>query len=100
MMMTGSQYEESLRKLDLAVYLFGERVRNVVDHPLIRPSMNAVALTYDLAHRPEYAEIMTATSHPDSSAFPASWNLFKLDDQPKRFVYCFIIWEISCHIRR
>jgi 4-hydroxybutyryl-CoA dehydratase/vinylacetyl-CoA-Delta-isomerase len=63
MMMTGSRYEESLRKLDLTVYLFGERVRNVVDHPLIRPSMNAVALTYDLAHRPEHEEIMTATSH-------------------------------------
>ncbi|MBN1615173.1 MAG: 4-hydroxyphenylacetate 3-hydroxylase family protein [Deltaproteobacteria bacterium] len=63
MMMMGSQYEESLRKLDLTVYLFGERVLNVVDHPMIRPSMNAVALTYDLAHLPEYAEIMTATSH-------------------------------------
>ncbi len=62
-MMTGSQYEESLRKLNLEVYLFGERVENVVDHPLIRPSMNAVALTYNLAHRPEYAELMTATSH-------------------------------------
>ena len=63
MLMTGSQYEESLRKRDLVVYLFGERIGNVVDHPLIRPSMNAVALTYDLAHRPEHAEIMTATSH-------------------------------------
>ncbi|MBN1615171.1 MAG: hypothetical protein JW950_11955 [Deltaproteobacteria bacterium] len=36
MMMTGSQYEESLRKLDLTVYLFGERVRNVVDHVMPR----------------------------------------------------------------
>ena len=63
MLMTGSQYEESLRKRDLVVYLFGERIGNVVDHPLIRPSMNAVALTYDLAHRPEHAEIMTAASH-------------------------------------
>jgi 4-hydroxybutyryl-CoA dehydratase/vinylacetyl-CoA-Delta-isomerase len=62
-MMTGIQYEESLRKLNLNVYLFGEKVGNVVDHPLIRPSMNAVALTYDLAHRPEYTEILTAASH-------------------------------------
>ncbi len=63
MPMTGSQYEESLRKLRLNVHLFGERVPNVVDHPLIRPSLNAVALTYDLAHCPENAGIMTATSH-------------------------------------
>ena len=39
MLMTGSQYEESLRKLNLVVYLFGEWIENVVDHPLIRPSM-------------------------------------------------------------
>ncbi len=63
MLMTGKQYKESLEKRNLKVHLFGERVRNVVDHPLIRPSMNAVALTYDLAHRPEHREIMTAVSH-------------------------------------
>ncbi len=63
MLMTGGQYRESLRKLNLMVYLFGERIDNVVDHPVIRPSLNAVAMTYSLAHRPEYAELMTATSH-------------------------------------
>ncbi len=62
-MMTAKQYEESLRGLNLEVYLFGERVDNVVDHPIIRPSMNAVALTYELAHHPEYEDIMTAISH-------------------------------------
>ena len=62
-MMTGEQYEESLRKLNLNVYMFGKRVDNVVDDPIIRPSMNAVKLTYDLAHQPEYEDLMTATSH-------------------------------------
>lgn len=61
-MMTGEQYTESLRKLNLVVYLLGERVINVVDHPMIRPSLNAVAITYDLAHRPEYMALMTAIS--------------------------------------
>ena len=61
--MNARQYEESLRKLNLKVYMFGERVTNVVDDPIIRPSMNAVALTYELAHSPEFEEIMTATSH-------------------------------------
>jgi hypothetical protein len=42
-MMTAEQYEESLRRLNLAVYLFGERIGNPVDHPMIRPSMQAVA---------------------------------------------------------
>jgi 4-hydroxybutyryl-CoA dehydratase/vinylacetyl-CoA-Delta-isomerase len=63
MMMTASQYEESLRRLSLVVYMFGKRIENVVDDPIIRPSMNAVAKTYEMAHRPEFEDIMTATSH-------------------------------------
>lgn len=62
-MMTAEQYEDSLRHLNLKVYIFGQRVGNVVDNPIIRPSMNAVAKTYELAHRPEYEELMTAQSH-------------------------------------
>lgn len=62
-MMTGQQYEDSLRKLNLNVYMFGEKVDNVVDNPIIRPSMEAVKLTYDLAQDPQYEDLMTATSH-------------------------------------
>ena len=62
-MMTAEQYEESLRRLNLVVHMFGKRLENVVDNPIIRPSMNAVAKTYELAHRPEHEDIMTATSH-------------------------------------
>ena len=62
-MMNAKQYEESLRRLKLQVYLFGRRVENVVDDPIIRPSMNAVAATYELAHQPEYEDLMTAKSH-------------------------------------
>ena len=62
-MMTPQEYEESLRRLNLEVYQFGKRVENVVDDPIIRPSMNAVAKTYELALQPEHEDIMTATSH-------------------------------------
>ena len=31
------------------MYLFGKLVSEPVDHPMIRPSINAVAETYDLA---------------------------------------------------
>ena len=60
---TAQAYEDSLRNLNLVVYMFGKRVDNIVDHPIIRPSMAAVAKTYELAHRPEHEDIMTATSH-------------------------------------
>lgn len=59
---TPEQYEESLRKLNLKVYMFGEEVKNPVDHPIIRPSMNSVKKTYELAQMPEYEELVTATS--------------------------------------
>ena len=62
-MMTAEQYEESLRRLNLVVYMFGKQLDNVVDDPIIRPSMQAVAKTYEMAHRPEHEDIMTATSH-------------------------------------
>ena len=61
-MMTGAQYIESLRKLNTRVYMFGEKIENWVDHPMIRPSINCVAVTYDLAQDPQYEDLMTATS--------------------------------------
>ena len=53
---TGDEYIDSLRGRNLKVYLFGELVEEPVDHPMIRPSINAVAKTYDLANtNPELA---------------------------------------------
>ncbi|MEY8297964.1 4-hydroxyphenylacetate 3-hydroxylase N-terminal domain-containing protein [Emergencia timonensis] len=62
-LMTAAQYIESLRKLNTKVYMFGERIENWVDHPMIRPSVNCVAMTYALAQDPQYAELMTVKSH-------------------------------------
>jgi len=50
MIRTGTEYIDSLRNRNLDVWLFGERVKEPVDHPMIRPSVNAVAATYDLAN--------------------------------------------------
>lgn len=62
-MKTADQYLDSLRKLKLKVYFFGEKIENPVDYPLTKPSQNSVALTYSLAHDPKYADLMTAKSH-------------------------------------
>jgi 4-hydroxybutyryl-CoA dehydratase/vinylacetyl-CoA-Delta-isomerase len=62
-LMTGEQYIESLRKLKTQVYMFGQKVENWVDHPIIRPSINCLAITYDLALDPQHADLMTATSN-------------------------------------
>lgn len=62
-MKTAQQYEDSLRKMNFKVYVQGELVTNSVDHPIIRPSMNSVKMTYALAEEPQYQDLMTATSH-------------------------------------
>ena len=60
-LMTGKEYIESMRKLDLQVYMFGKKVENPVDNPILRPSLNSVRATYDLAQMPEYEDLMTVT---------------------------------------
>ena len=57
---TGEEYINSLRGRDLKIYLFGEQIKDYVEHPMIRPSINAVAETYDLAIREE--ELASAQS--------------------------------------
>ncbi|MBS1835145.1 MAG: hypothetical protein JST65_20670, partial [Acidobacteria bacterium] len=57
---TGADYIESLRGRNLEVYYLGERIAEPVDHPVIRPSIHAVARTYDLAV--EHPELASAWS--------------------------------------
>ena len=64
-LMTGKEYIESLRKMNMRVYMFGKKVENPVDDPILRPSVNSVRMTYDLATgtNPEYVNLMTAVSN-------------------------------------
>jgi 4-hydroxybutyryl-CoA dehydratase/vinylacetyl-CoA-Delta-isomerase len=60
MLLTGDGYRESLRRYAPTVFIDGERVASVADEPKLAPGVNAVALTYDFAHDPRFAERMTA----------------------------------------
>ena len=61
-LMTGEQYIESIRKMNMQVYMFGKKIDSPVDDPILRPSLNSVRMTYDLAQKPEYQDLMTAIS--------------------------------------
>lgn len=61
-LMTGEQYIESIRNLNMRVYMFGKKIESPVDDPILRPSLNSVRMTYDLAQMPEYEDLMTAES--------------------------------------
>ena len=60
---TPEEFVQSLADLHLQIYLFGEQIEDYVHHPLIRPSINCIAMTYELAAQPEYEDLMLATSH-------------------------------------
>jgi len=62
-LMSGTAYAASLSRMSRRVFVMGEEVRNPVDHPLIRPSFNACAMTYEMAQQPEHADLMLATSN-------------------------------------
>ena len=56
----GKSYIESIRNRNLNVYLFGNKISEPVDHDMIRPSINAIAKTYDLAvSDPELASVIS-----------------------------------------
>ncbi len=62
-MKTREEYIESLRKLNLNVWFMGKKIDNPVDYPIIRPSLNSLAMTYELAQQEEYKDLMTAKSN-------------------------------------
>jgi 4-hydroxybutyryl-CoA dehydratase/vinylacetyl-CoA-Delta-isomerase len=59
---TLEQYVASLRKLKPTVYMFGEKIENVVDHPRIRAGINATGATYELAQNEKYKNLVTTLS--------------------------------------
>ena len=62
----GAEYIESLRGRKLNILLFGKKVEDPVEHPMIRPSINAVAETFDLAV--DDPELATANSSLSGSS--------------------------------
>ena len=46
---TGDDYISSLKGRGTRLFLFGELIDEPADHPMIRPSINALRATYDLA---------------------------------------------------
>jgi 4-hydroxybutyryl-CoA dehydratase/vinylacetyl-CoA-Delta-isomerase len=58
--MSGADYRESLRRYRPRVWVDGQAVESVADEPALRPGVNALALTYDLALDAKLAPLMTA----------------------------------------
>ena len=59
---TPEEYLESIKR-PVNLYMFGEKIKEFWNHPIIQPSINTVMKIYELAQNEEYKDIMTATSH-------------------------------------
>ena len=59
-LMTGDEYRESLRRSSPVVHVNGRRIDCVADEPLLAPGINAIAVTYDVAHRADAAPLALA----------------------------------------
>ena len=59
---TADEYVESIEKLELRAHVLGAAVSGVAAHPLVRPSLRALAATYQCAAAPEYRDLMQVRS--------------------------------------
>ncbi|HHU76888.1 MAG TPA: 4-hydroxybutyryl-CoA dehydratase, partial [Firmicutes bacterium] len=59
---TREEYIESLRKMKPTVYMFGEKITNVVDNPRLRAGIEATASTYEIAEKDEYRDLVVTQS--------------------------------------
>jgi 4-hydroxybutyryl-CoA dehydratase/vinylacetyl-CoA-Delta-isomerase len=59
---TGDDYLASIKSLGLEAHVMGEKTDHLPEHGLIKPSQQAVALTFDGAHDPETCELFCVES--------------------------------------
>ncbi len=60
-MKTKKDWIRRLQKMRRNIYLQGEKVAR--DDERIQAVLNTMGMTFDFAEKPEYADLMTATSH-------------------------------------
>lgn len=62
-LITKQEYIESLRRQKPNVYIAGEKVECIPDHPAFKTSIDSMAVTYDWAQNPKWRDQMVMGSH-------------------------------------
>jgi 4-hydroxyphenylacetate 3-monooxygenase len=78
-MRTGSEYLRSLRD-GRAIFVDGERVKDVTTHPAFREAAKSVAHLFDIAAAPENRELMTYPSPKTGAPVWRAWQIPKSHD--------------------
>lgn len=61
-LITGAQYKKRLGKMKPNAYYRGEKIENLLEHPVLQPGIETTAEVYDLTLNPEYQDLMTDIS--------------------------------------
>jgi 4-hydroxybutyryl-CoA dehydratase/vinylacetyl-CoA-Delta-isomerase len=77
---TREEYIESLRAQEPNIYMDGEKIENLVDHPAFRTGINSAAVTYDLSNDPRYVHLSRVKS-PIIGEEISRWTHIMLDEQ-------------------
>ena len=65
---TGAEFLQSLRD-GREVYIYGERVKDVTEHPAFRNSARSIALLYDALHDQKTKDVLTAPTDTGSGGY-------------------------------
>lgn len=65
MLKAGKQYIQDMVNMNFQLYIDGGKVAgaDVINHPKVRPMINAIAETYDMQHEKDLQEILQCKSH-------------------------------------
>lgn len=66
--LTGAEYLASLND-DREVWLHGERVKDIANHPAFRNSARSIAALYDALHDPEHKDVLTRETDTGNGGF-------------------------------
>lgn len=66
--LTGEEYLESIQD-GRDVRIYGEKVKDVVNHPAFRNGARSIARLYDALHDPKYKEVLTVETDTGSGGF-------------------------------
>jgi 4-hydroxyphenylacetate 3-monooxygenase len=81
--MTGKEFLDSLRD-DREVYMYGERVRNIVEHPAFRNTARMLARLYDALHDPQKKPVLTTET--DTGSGGCTHRFFRVDRSAEELV--------------
>lgn len=81
--MNGAEFLESLRD-DREVWIYGQRVKDVTQHPAFRNSARMLARLYDALHAPKSKDIMTTETDTGNGGY--THRFFRVERKPEELV--------------